>query len=62
MCQKELFEDLGLLIVKYNLLIYFVENMWLKRLIFHFYPKLNFPSKRQFSQDILPKIVKKTNQ
>ncbi len=36
--------------------------MWLKRLILHVCPKLNFPSKRQFSQDILPRSVEKTNQ
>jgi hypothetical protein len=44
--QKEFLENLGLLIVKNNLLIQFVENMWLKCLILHFYPKLNFPCKR----------------
>jgi hypothetical protein len=51
--QKNL-EDLSMLIIKNNLPIQFVENMWLKHLIFHLCPKLNFLSKRQFSQDILP--------
>jgi hypothetical protein len=43
--QKEFLEDLDLLIVKNNLPIQFVKNMWLKRLILHFCPKLNFLSK-----------------
>jgi hypothetical protein len=55
-------EDLGLLIVKNNLLIQFVESMWLKRLILHLCPKLNFLSKNQFLQEILLRLVKKTNQ
>jgi hypothetical protein len=62
---KEFLEDLALLIVKNNLLIQFVESMWLKCLIIHLCPKLNFPSKRQFSQDILPsrkEYVEKTNE
>jgi len=33
--------------------------MWLKHLILRFCPKLNFLSKRQFSQEILPKLVEK---
>jgi len=36
--------------------------MWLKRLIIHLCPKLNFPSRNQFSQDILLRLVNKTNQ
>jgi hypothetical protein len=36
--------------------------MWLKRLIIHLCPKLNFPSENQFSQDILLRLVNKTNQ
>jgi hypothetical protein len=46
---KEFLEELGLLIIKNNLLIQFVESIWLKRLILRLCPKLNFPSKRQFS-------------
>jgi hypothetical protein len=46
--QKEFIEDLGLLIVKNNLPIQFVVSIWLKRLIFHLCPKLNFTSRRQF--------------
>jgi len=60
--QKELLKDLGLLIVKNNLPIQFVKSMWLKCLIFCLFPKLNFPSRRQFSQDILLGLVEKTNE
>jgi hypothetical protein len=60
--QKEFLEDLGLLIVKNNLPIQFVESMWLKSLIICLCPKLNFPSKRQFSQDILLGLVEKINE
>jgi hypothetical protein len=44
--QKEFLEDLGLLIVKNNLSMQFVESMWLKCLILHLCPKLNFHSRR----------------
>ncbi len=37
--QKKKLEDLGFLIIKNNLLIQFVENMWLKRLILCLCPK-----------------------
>jgi hypothetical protein len=43
---KIFLEDLGLLIVKNNLPIQFVESMWLKHLILHLCPKLNFLFKR----------------
>ncbi len=60
--QKYFLEDMGLLIVKNNLPIQFVENIWLKLLVLCLCPKLNFPSKRQFSQEILPWLVEKTSQ
>jgi hypothetical protein len=60
--QKDFFEDLGLLIVKNNLPMQFMESMWLKRLILCLCPKLNFHSKRQFLQEILPRLVEKTSQ
>ncbi len=50
------------MIIKNNLPIQFVESMWLKHLIIHLCPKLNFPSKRQFSQEVLPGLVEKTSQ
>jgi hypothetical protein len=60
--QKEFLEDLGLFIVNNNLPIQFVESVWLKCLTMHLCPKLNFPSKRQFSQEILLMLVEKTSQ
>ncbi len=60
--QKEFLKDLGLLIVKNNFPIQFVESMWLKWLTLHLCPKLNFPSKRQFSQETLRRLVEKTKQ
>jgi hypothetical protein len=39
-----------------------MESMWLKHLILYLCPKLNFPSKRQFSQDILQGLVEKKNE
>jgi hypothetical protein len=51
--QKEFLNDLSLLIVKNNLPIQFVESMW---------PKLNFPSRKQFSQETLRRLVEKTKQ
>jgi hypothetical protein len=43
--QKEFLEDLGLFHKNY-LPIQFVECIWFKHLVFHFCPKLNFPSRR----------------
>jgi hypothetical protein len=54
-------KNLGLLIIKENLPIQFVESMWLKCLILHLCPKLNYPSRRQFSQEILLRLVEKTS-
>ncbi len=51
-----------MLIVKNNLPIQFMENIWLKHLVFHLCPKLIFPSKKHFPQDILLGLVEKTNQ
>jgi hypothetical protein len=36
--------------------------MWLKHLILHLCPKLNFPSRRKFSKEILLRSVEKTSQ
>jgi hypothetical protein len=57
--QKDFFQDLGLLIIKKNILFQFVESIWLKRLVLHLCPKLNFPFKKQCSQEILPRLVEK---
>ncbi len=36
--------------------------MWLKHLIFCLCPKLNFPSKRQFSLKLFPRLIEKKSQ
>jgi len=60
--QKEFLKDLGLLIIKKNLPIQYVESMWLKHLILCLCPKRNFPSRKQFSQELLPRLIEKTSQ
>jgi len=60
--KKKFDKDLSLLIIKNNLLIQYVESIWLKRLTLHLCPILNFPSRRQFSQKNLPNLVEKINQ
>ncbi len=52
MPEKEFLEDLGLLIIKNDLLIQFVESIWLKHLVLDLCPKLNFPSKSLFHKNI----------
>jgi hypothetical protein len=39
-----------------------MESIWLKCLVPRLCPKLNLLSKRQFPQDILLRLVEKTNQ
>ncbi len=51
-----------MLIVNNNLPIQFVESVWLKHLTMHLCPKLNFPSKKTISQEILLGLVEKTSQ
>jgi hypothetical protein len=60
--QKDFLQDLGLLIMKNNLPLQFVESVWFKRLILHLFPRVVFPSIKQFSQEILPNLVEKTKQ
>jgi dihydropteroate synthase len=60
--QKEFLKDPGLILIKNNLLIQFVESMWLKHLILCLCLKLHFPSKRKFSQDILLGLMEKKNE
>jgi hypothetical protein len=40
----------------------FVESVWFKRLILHLSPKVVFPSRKLFSQEILLDLVKKMKQ
>ncbi len=55
-------QDLALLVVKNHLLIQFVESTWLKRFIMHLCPRVVFPSRKMFSQEVLVNLVKKTKQ
>jgi hypothetical protein len=42
--QKKYLKDIGLLVVKNNLPIQFVESVWLKRLCMHLCIQVKFPS------------------
>ncbi len=55
--QKDFLQDLGLLIMKNNLPLQFVESVWFKCLILHLSPKVVFPSRKSFSQEILTNFV-----
>jgi hypothetical protein len=55
-------EDLGLLVVKNHLPLQFVENVWLKCFDMHLCSSVIFPSKKWFSQEMLPSLVGKTKQ
>ncbi len=59
---KEFLEDFGLLIIKNNLPIQFVESIWLKWLALCSCPKLKFSFKKQFSKEILLGLMDKTKQ
>jgi hypothetical protein len=48
--------------IKNHLLLQFVESSWLKRLCVHLCPRIIFPSKNQFSNELLPGLVEKTKQ
>ncbi len=61
MQQKKFDENPGLLIVKNNLTIQILKSISFKRLSLHLCPKINFPFKRQSSQEILLNLVEKTN-
>jgi hypothetical protein len=45
-CDRSLQKDLDLLIVKHNLSMQFVENMWLKHLALYLCPRVDFPFKK----------------
>ncbi len=48
--------------MKNNFPIQFVKNMLLKCLALHLCPRDDFPSRKHFSQDILPSLAKKTKE
>ncbi len=39
--QMQILEDLGILVVKNNLPMLFIDNMWLKLLVLHLCPRVN---------------------
>ncbi len=44
--QKQILQDLALLIVKNHFSIQFVESIWLKHLVMHLCPRVVFPLKK----------------
>jgi hypothetical protein len=60
--QKNKLQDLILLVIKNHLPIQFVENTWLKCFVMHLCPKVVFPLKKMFSQDVLLDLVEKIKQ
>jgi hypothetical protein len=44
--RMQFLENLGILVVKNNLPMLFVDNMWLKHLALHLYPRVNFSFKK----------------
>jgi hypothetical protein len=46
--------------MKNNLLLQFVESVWFKCLILYLIFRIVFPSRKQFSYEILLNLVKKT--
>ncbi len=46
MQQKDFLQDLGLLILKNNLPLQFVESVWFKRLILHLSSRVVLPSRK----------------
>jgi hypothetical protein len=53
--QKQILEDLGLLIIKNHLPLQFVENIWLKRFSMQLCPKIGFSSRKQNFHELLPR-------
>jgi len=60
MQQKDILQDLGLLIMKNNLTLQFVESVWFKHLILHLSHGVVFLSRKNFFEKILSNLVKKT--
>jgi len=56
---KRIFRRLGPFDYQKKITYSICENMWLKHLILRLCSRLNFPSKRQFSKDILPRLIEK---
>ncbi len=62
MQHKQFLQDVAFLVVENHLLIKFVEITWLKHLVMHLCPKIVFPSRNMFSQEILDNLVEKMKQ
>jgi hypothetical protein len=60
--KKKKLQDLGLLIMKNNLQLQFVENVWFKFLILCLCPRVVFLFRKKKSQEILPNLVEKTKE
>ncbi len=59
--QKQFLQDLTVLVVKSHLPIQFVDNTWLKYLVMQLCPRIVFPSRKMFSQEVLVDLVEKKN-
>jgi len=55
-------ENLTLLTVKNHLPLQFVESVWFKHLVLQLCPHVQFPFRKLFSKNILPKLVEKTKE
>jgi len=62
MCNKKTFCKTLTFSVKNNLTLQYVESIWFKCLILHFCFTIVFPSRKQFSHEILPNLVEKMKQ
>jgi len=55
-------ENLTLLTMKNHLPLQFVESVWLKHFVLQLCPHVQFPFRKLFSKNILPKLVEKTKE
>ncbi len=60
--QKQILQDLALLVIKNHFPIQFVESTWLKHSIMHLCARVVFPSRKMFSQEVLVDLVEKMKQ
>jgi hypothetical protein len=62
MCKKKKIARSCLLVIKNHLPIQFVENIWLKRLVMHLCPRVVFPPRKAFSQEVLVDLMEKAKE
>ncbi len=60
--QKQILQDIALLVVKNHLLVQFIESTWLKLLVMHLCSRFVFTSSKIFSQEVLVDLVEKIKQ